>query len=439
MRTFPRLVPAIAILVPAFLLLAAPSHPETACTMDAKLCPDGVTYVGRDGNNNCEWQKCPGEEGVNCAPYVCANGTTHPRCSDDGHIINYFAEPCHMDGGEEGAPFTDVTAAHPNADAIFYVKAQGIVEGYADGTFKPNAVINRAEFTKIIVGASFEPGDADCGQTWGSERGMGSPFVDVRGSDWFSNPVCRAYMEGVVTGYGNGLFKPAAQINFVEAAKILALSFDIAAPGMAQDDAWYKPYVTSLERANAIPTSITGLDQAITRGEMAEMIYRLKAGVAEKESQTYEGLISGSAETMFKVYFYTQRDLDGATYEAEFAVVRRVPHTSAVADAALKALFAGPTPKEYSAGARTSADVSSLADDYRGVTIHAMYADPLGGEILQNVAIVDFGEDAFDVLNGAAARQFMAKSAIEATLKEFPTIQHVLYSKDGEVWTMWDA
>lgn len=71
--------------------------------MDAKLCPDGVTYVGRDGYNNCEWQQCPKEDGVNCSPYVCANGKTHPRCSEDGHIINYFAAPCHTDGGEATA------------------------------------------------------------------------------------------------------------------------------------------------------------------------------------------------------------------------------------------------------------------------------------------------------------------------------------------------
>jgi hypothetical protein len=31
-----------------------------ACTMDAKLCPDGSS-VGRDPQNNCEFRACPGE------------------------------------------------------------------------------------------------------------------------------------------------------------------------------------------------------------------------------------------------------------------------------------------------------------------------------------------------------------------------------------------
>ncbi len=29
-----------------------------------------------------------------CKPYVCPDGTQHPSCSTDGHVINYFADPC---------------------------------------------------------------------------------------------------------------------------------------------------------------------------------------------------------------------------------------------------------------------------------------------------------------------------------------------------------
>jgi uncharacterized protein len=37
----------------------APRCEQIACTMEAKLCPDGVTYVGRQGPN-CEFAACPG-------------------------------------------------------------------------------------------------------------------------------------------------------------------------------------------------------------------------------------------------------------------------------------------------------------------------------------------------------------------------------------------
>jgi hypothetical protein len=39
----------------------AGSPPLKACTMEAKLCPDGVTSVGRQGPS-CEFAPCPGEK-----------------------------------------------------------------------------------------------------------------------------------------------------------------------------------------------------------------------------------------------------------------------------------------------------------------------------------------------------------------------------------------
>lgn len=35
-----------------------------------------------------------------CRPYMCNDGTTIPACTDDGHVINYFAPPCMTHGGE---------------------------------------------------------------------------------------------------------------------------------------------------------------------------------------------------------------------------------------------------------------------------------------------------------------------------------------------------
>ena len=54
---------------------------------------------------------------------------------------------------------------------------------------------------------------------------------------------------------------------------------------------WFKNHVTILGEENAIPTSITEFGYFITRGEMAEMIYRLEENITDKESQTYEQLV----------------------------------------------------------------------------------------------------------------------------------------------------
>ncbi len=73
-------------------------------------------------------------------------------------------------------------------------------------------------------------------------------------------------------------------------------------------DVWYEGYVRGLAGQNAIPTSIVSFDHHITRGEMAEMIYRLKAGVAEKESRTYEELAGDGTVT------YADNGLYSITY-----------------------------------------------------------------------------------------------------------------------------
>src|SRR3989344_8997908 len=52
---------------------------------------------------------------------------------------------------EVGQSFLDVSPLHPAYPAVEYLKSTGVLQGYADGTFRPDAKVNRAEATKIIV------------------------------------------------------------------------------------------------------------------------------------------------------------------------------------------------------------------------------------------------------------------------------------------------
>lgn len=187
--------------------------------------------------------------------------------------------------------FDDVNHENLNYDAITYVHDQGIVSGYPDGTYKPSQLINRAEFTKIIMGAKYTPADIE-------KCGGGNPedelyFLDVAHTEWYANYICIASRKGVIEGYRDGTFKPAAQINFAEAAKIIVEGLGY---GTNSSLIWYERYVRFLESKNAIPTSIKSFEQKITRGEMAEIIYRLKANVTDKGSATYDGLAGAVAD-----------------------------------------------------------------------------------------------------------------------------------------------
>lgn len=162
------------------------------------------------------------------------------------------------------AGFKDIPHHHIYYDAINFVQQRGIVMGYEDGTYRENKPINRAEFTKIIVYAAV-----------GQEpiEHAGRCFPDVATGDWFYPYVCYAERMNIIGGYPDGTFQPANNIAFSEAAKIIVLGFGYSVDTSIKP--WYKPYTDFLESKNAIPKSIDRFDKPLSRGEMAEIIYRL--------------------------------------------------------------------------------------------------------------------------------------------------------------------
>lgn len=174
------------------------------------------------------------------------------------------------------AAFADVPVSHPYTDSINYVQSEGIVSGYPDGTYGPENTINRAEFIKIIVSAT------------GKDSTQGSScFTDVI-DEWFASFVCTAKNTGIIGGYPDGTFHPERPVSFVEAAKIISLAYDLNLPPVT--DAWFERFVSGMEQSRAIPVSITTLDAPLTRGEMAEMIARLKRQDRTRSSQTLQSL-----------------------------------------------------------------------------------------------------------------------------------------------------
>jgi len=159
--------------------------------------------------------------------------------------------------------FSD-TLNHQFQEAINYIESQNIIHGYEDGTFKPDNNINRAEFTKIIV-SSLAPD---------SLENYTSPcFNDITSSDWYLKYVCYAKEKNIINGYEDGTFKGSQNISIAEASKIITLSLNLK-KGESNLD-WFSPYISGLESQHAIPENIKELNQEITRGEMAEIIWRL--------------------------------------------------------------------------------------------------------------------------------------------------------------------
>ncbi len=193
------------------------------------------------------------------------------------------------------ASFLDVPPTHPNADAIQYVQQQGLVAGYPDGTFHPDAEINRAEFTKIVTIYQF-------GQEMINMCHSRVRFTDIPTNVWYLQYICRAQDADIVSGYPDGTFRPGNKINFAEAAKIIVLADKFGNPDKVLPSTtgteWYEAYIRYLASYKAIPITINPLNANLTRGEMAEIIYRLRAHVTTKPSKTYEDFTTADASAL---------------------------------------------------------------------------------------------------------------------------------------------
>lgn len=103
--------------------------------------------------------------------------------------------------------FSDVPKGYWAANYIGYMQQFGIITGYSDGSFRPNAPVTRAEFAAIA--SRFEK------LTEGSKS-----FTDVSDTYWAARYINFAATRGWVTGYSDGTFKPENTITRAEVAAV---------------------------------------------------------------------------------------------------------------------------------------------------------------------------------------------------------------------------
>lgn len=185
-------------------------------------------------------------------------------------------------------PFTDVPESSPYYEAVEHLRKNNVLKGYQDGTFRPDARINRAEFVKLIANPYILDTARlnECLNEELDDEDQTVFFPDVRRDSWYAREVCLAKIKKLIDGYPDGTYRPGEYISFVEAAKILGNTFVMQTEPEPNDERWFMPYVNKLSEVRAIPTSIRTFDQTLTRGEMAEMLFRLKTQSTNRPSRT---------------------------------------------------------------------------------------------------------------------------------------------------------
>jgi hypothetical protein len=121
-------------------------------------------------------------------------------------------------------PFPDVPCDHWARKHIQYAVANGVVQGYPEGDYKPDLEVTRDQMAVYVARAMVAPaGDAgvpDPGCTT-------PPFPDVPCDHWATRHIQYCVSEGVVTGYDDGLYHPEWVVTRDQMAVYICRAFQL--------------------------------------------------------------------------------------------------------------------------------------------------------------------------------------------------------------------
>ncbi|MCK9272827.1 S-layer homology domain-containing protein [Candidatus Gracilibacteria bacterium] len=169
--------------------------------------------------------------------------------------------------------FTDVDISN---EPINYLAKQGITKGFADGSFKPNNNISRAELLALTFNFAKKP-----------LSNVSINFSDVAKSDWSYKYIATAKNAGIINGYDDGTFGPNNPITRAEAIAVILntiigkTNIPNASTSLFGDipkGAWYEKYVYYTVSNGLLDISGSQFhpNDYIKRADVANILYNLR-------------------------------------------------------------------------------------------------------------------------------------------------------------------
>ncbi len=176
--------------------------------------------------------------------------------------------------------FTDVDENTVAGKAIYKLVEAGILNGYQDGTFRPDAGITRAELCKII------------NLVFGYTEAATETFSDVSKEDWFYNYVAVAKKAGYIAGHADGTFKGNDNLTREQTCTIITRVtelFDLSMTETITDavSEWAVPYVNKVVANKLMPLEADGKFRATENITRAELVSVVAGFVAEDAKVKY--------------------------------------------------------------------------------------------------------------------------------------------------------
>lgn len=195
--------------------------------------------------------------------------------------------------------FTDVNDTTQYKNDIITLTTIGLINGYADGTFRSENNITRGEFTSIMVRALAMEDHQKSEPT-----GL---FTDIDGHFARFN-IKTAYEMGIINGFDDGTFRPDDNVTYEQAVKMVVCTLGYTESAVAYGG--YPAGYLNIAGQLGLTSGITALNgEPATRGVIVRLVNNALNVTMQKPVLNYDGTYRYIAtdETLLKTYLKIER------------------------------------------------------------------------------------------------------------------------------------
>ena len=181
--------------------------------------------------------------------------------------------------------FSDVVKEYAHYDAIYSLVNRGYINGYGDGTFRPDGILTRGQAAKILANVL----NLDT-------TNKNQVFSDVSSTDEYVGAINALYDNDIIHGYSDGTFKPHEPLNRGQMAKIIVKAFgleestviDLPFVDVSSNNEFSCYIQTLLNYSITTGTTATTYapSEAVKRGQMASFVVRAEHVSPDKKVKT---------------------------------------------------------------------------------------------------------------------------------------------------------
>ena len=164
---------------------------------------------------------------------------------------------------QSNAAYSDITGTACEG-AVNVLSALKVVDGFTDGTYKPEQTVTRAQMAKLIVTAL---GVADYATA------KTSKYTDMGAATWAIPYVEYASNLNIVNGVGNGKFNPNGTVTYEQAATMVVRALGYTDQCKEMNGTWPAIYIQKAMALNIFDDVVNGGANGANRGDVAIMLY----------------------------------------------------------------------------------------------------------------------------------------------------------------------